>query len=75
MSYEFNEYERDPETQTSTARGMGPPRKGIGADILDSPGEAPIPSLSRNTSIFFWMRILSLVGLILWMVMRWLLGR
>jgi len=35
MPYEFNEWEHEPETQTSSARGGGPPRKMTGVGLLD----------------------------------------
>ena len=35
MPYEFNEWEHEPETQTSSSRGGGPPRKITGVGLLD----------------------------------------
>jgi hypothetical protein len=75
MPHEFSENERDPETQTSAARGMGPPRKGIGADVLDPPGEVPVPGLFRHPRIFIWLGILLLLGSIVALVMTSLLRR
>jgi hypothetical protein len=75
MPHEFSENERYPETQTSAARGMGPPRKGIGADVLDPPGEVPIPGLSWHPRIFIWLGIVLLVGSIVALVITSLLRR
>ena len=57
MPHEFSENERDPETQTSAARGMGPPRKEIGTDVLDPPGEVPVPGVFRRPGVFIWLAI------------------
>jgi hypothetical protein len=73
MPHEFSENERYPETQTSAARGMGPPRKGIGADVLDPPGE--VPGLFRHPRMFIWLGILLLVGSIVALVITSLLRR
>jgi hypothetical protein len=35
MPYEFNEWEHEPQTQTSSSRGGGPPRKTTGVGLLD----------------------------------------
>ena len=35
MPYEFSEWEHEPETQTSSSRGGGPPRKITGVGLLD----------------------------------------
>jgi hypothetical protein len=35
MPYEFNEWEHEPQTQTSSSRGGGPPRKITGVGLLD----------------------------------------
>jgi hypothetical protein len=35
MPYEFNEWDHEPETQTSSSRGGGPPRKITGVGLLD----------------------------------------
>jgi|tagenome__1003787_1003787.scaffolds.fasta_scaffold20962926_3 hypothetical protein len=36
MPYEFSEWDDEPETQTSSSRGGGPPRKITGVGLLDS---------------------------------------
>ena len=36
MPYEFGEWEHEPETQTTSSRGGGPPRKTTGVGLLDS---------------------------------------
>jgi len=35
MPYEFSEWEHEPETQTSSSRRGGPPRKATGVGLLD----------------------------------------
>ncbi len=35
MPYEFSEWEHEPETQASSSRGGGPPRKMTGVGLLD----------------------------------------
>jgi hypothetical protein len=36
MPHEFSEWEHEPETQTSSSRSGGPPRKTTGVGLLDS---------------------------------------
>jgi len=58
MPHQFSEHEREPETQASASLIMGPPRKGIGIDVLDGPGETRLP-------VFNWPRISLLAGILL----------
>jgi hypothetical protein len=75
MPYEFTEYEPDPETQASASRGMGPPRKGIGVDVLDAPGETPLPGIFHWPRISIWVGILALLAAIGALLAAFLLHR
>jgi hypothetical protein len=72
MPYEFTEHERDPETQTSASRRMGPPRKGTGIGVLDPPNE---PGTFRWPRIAPWVGILLLMASLAALWAAWLLRR
>jgi hypothetical protein len=61
MLYEFNEWEHEPETQTSSSRGGGPPRKITGVGLLDPsvPPKRQSPLLPISAAMF--MRIFAVV--------------
>jgi len=56
MPYELNEWEHEPETQASSSRGGGPPRKITGAGILDPSvpptRQGPLSPISGALRIF-----------------------
>jgi hypothetical protein len=55
MPYEFSENAFEPEAQAASSRNMGPPRKRIGTDVLDTPGEALPADLLHSRP--FWLAI------------------
>jgi hypothetical protein len=71
MPYEFREWEHEPETQTSSARIGGPPRKATGIGVLDPPGppKRPFGPLAALPSSFllrlFAGLLLAAVGIVL----------
>jgi hypothetical protein len=64
MPYEFNEWEHEPETQTSPLRGGGPPRKMTGVGLLDPsvPPKRQGPLLPISAAMF--MRIFAAIILV-----------
>jgi hypothetical protein len=75
MPYEFTEWEHEPQTQTSSSRGGGPPRKIAGVGLLDPtvPPKRQGPLLPVSTTMF--LRIfaaLILVGMIVSMFLLFL---
>ncbi len=64
MPYEFNEWEHEPETQTSSSRGGGPPRKMTGVGPLDPtvPPKRQGPLLPISATMF--MRIFAVIILV-----------
>jgi len=75
MLYEFNEWEHEPETQTSSSRGGGPPRKMTGVGLLDPtvPPKRQGPLLPISATMF--MRIFAviiLVGMLVGMILLFL---
>jgi hypothetical protein len=64
MPYEFRHWEEEFETQTSSARMGGPPRKSTGIGVLDPPGSPKrSPGPLAGLPAFFLMRLIA--GLIL----------
>ncbi len=45
MSYEFAEWDDEPEAQAGSSRAGGPPRKSVGIGVLDPPGPPSKPGL------------------------------
>ena len=75
MPYEFNEWEHEPDTQTSSWRGGGPPRKITGVGLLDPtvPPKRQGPLLPISATMF--MRIFAaiiLVGMLVGMFLLFL---
>jgi hypothetical protein len=64
MAYEFNEWEHEPETQTSSSRGGGPPRKMTGVGLLDPtvPPKRQGPLLPISAAMF--LRIFAAIILV-----------
>jgi hypothetical protein len=73
MPYEFNEWEHEPETQTSSSRGGGPPRKMTGVGLLDPtvPPKRQGPLLPISATMF--MRIFATIILVSMLVGMFLL--
>ena len=75
MPYEFDEWEHEPETQTSSSHGGGPPRKITEVDLLDptEPPKRQDPLLPISATMF--MRIFAaiiLVGMLVGMFLLFL---
>jgi hypothetical protein len=65
MPYDFTEWEKEPEPQTSSSRSSGPPRKLTGIGVLDPPvppkrQPGPLPAIPAST----WLRIFAAIVLI-----------
>ena len=75
MPYEFSEWEHEPETQTSSSRGGGPPQKITGVGLLDPavPPKRQGPVFPISTTMF--LRIFAaivLVGMLVGMFLLFL---
>ena len=70
MPYEFSEWEHEPETQTSSSHGGGPPRKTTGVGLLDQPSpprrQGPLFPISATMSLRIFAAIL-LIGMLVGM--------
>ncbi|MGA3294074.1 MAG: hypothetical protein ABSE45_08835 [Candidatus Acidiferrales bacterium] len=76
MPHEFTEYRSKPEPQPASSRGVRPPNKSIGVDLLDRP-EAPLPDLAHRPwhwQISFWWGIALLIGSLLLLLFAGLLS-
>jgi hypothetical protein len=64
MPYEFSSWEHEPETQTSSAPGGGPPRKMTGVGLLDPavPPKRQDPSFPVSSTMF--LRIFAVILLV-----------
>jgi hypothetical protein len=75
MPYEFSEWEHEPETQTSSSRGGGPPRKITGIGLLDPAvppkRQGPLFPISATMFLRIFAAIL-LVGMLVGMFLLFL---
>jgi hypothetical protein len=64
MPYEYGEWEHEPETQESSSRRGGPPRKNTGVGLLDpaSPPKRRDPLFPVSATMF--LRILAAILLV-----------
>jgi hypothetical protein len=75
MPYEFSEWEHEPETQTSSSRSGGPPRKMAGIGLLDSTvppkRQGPLLPISATMLLRIFAAII-LVGMLVSMFLLFL---
>ncbi len=75
MPYEFSEWEQEPETQTSSSHGGGPPRKTTGVGLLDPAlpprQQGPLFPISATMFLRIFAAIL-LVGMLVGILLPYL---
>jgi hypothetical protein len=58
MPHEFTEYPSEPEPQPASSRGIRPPVKRTGVDLLDAPEGASLPEVVRTrVRIPLWLGV------------------
>jgi hypothetical protein len=63
MPSEFVEFPRNPETQSSSSRGVRPTDNFIPTDVLEGPENSPPPGLmKKRPHILLWIGIALLLG-------------